>query len=543
VSVALEEGTRVHATALTTVPDADRRRWRVDRTAVCLTGLVLATLLLVWQRLRVAYWIDEGLTVGIASHSIPSIPGVLVKDGSPPLYYLLLAAWTRLFGTGEIATHALSTVIALAVVPVAFWAGSRLFDRRAGWFAAIFAAFCPFVTYFAGETRMYSLVVLESLVLCVGFSLAFVERTERGPWAFAGALVALEYTHYWGLYAAVGAALAVAALAYASPARRELVRPAVIGFGGAALAFVPWLPVFLGQLRSTGAPWSHTPALREVVTEVSALVRDERVLVVLVLAVGAGVAATITTARRRADRWYLTADLVHVAAFALIGVTPIVIGWVASHAQPSWATRYLAVVVGPLILIVGFGLSRARASGVVALVIMIAISVQPFTRISPGIDIATTSKSNVSAIADALAPKLHAGAVVLVAQPEAVPLFAHYLGDSMRYADPRGVVDDPDVMDWRDAAEALDAATVPGALQGTLDAVTAGDQVVLVTSATTTADSDTDWIRRFRQLGREWQIFLAHRPCLRAVASVAPAPSQSDERSAYPYRAILLECR
>src|SRR3954447_18904643 len=48
-----------------------------------------------------AYWIDEGLSIGIAKHDFFDIPGVLRQDGSPPLYYMLLHFWIPLFGTAE----------------------------------------------------------------------------------------------------------------------------------------------------------------------------------------------------------------------------------------------------------------------------------------------------------------------------------------------------------------------------------------------------------------------------------------------------------
>src|SRR5204863_5314619 len=76
-----------------------------------------------------AYWIDEGLSIGIAKHSFLDIPGVLKQDGSPPLYYMLLHFWVELFGTKEPATHALSLVFATLTVPVGFWAGWSLFGR------------------------------------------------------------------------------------------------------------------------------------------------------------------------------------------------------------------------------------------------------------------------------------------------------------------------------------------------------------------------------------------------------------------------------
>src|SRR5689334_18416797 len=139
MGVAVRQGSRARVEPESEV-ESPRRHWGPRTTIAGLTGLVVLRLLLGGQRLRTTYWIDEGLTVGIASHPLTSIPGVLVKDGSPPLYYLLLGVWIRLFGTGEVATHSLSLLLALAVPVVAFWAAGRLFDRRAAWFTAVFAA-------------------------------------------------------------------------------------------------------------------------------------------------------------------------------------------------------------------------------------------------------------------------------------------------------------------------------------------------------------------------------------------------------------------
>src|SRR3954470_14170207 len=138
---------------------------RATRAPLALLALLMAAsrLLRVW-RLDIGYWIDEGISVGIASHGVAQIPGVLGQDGSPPLYYLLLHVWIGFAGTGEAATRTLSLLFALAAVPLAYWACSRVFDRRAGALAALGAAGCPFLTYYAQETRMYSLVAVLSLL-------------------------------------------------------------------------------------------------------------------------------------------------------------------------------------------------------------------------------------------------------------------------------------------------------------------------------------------------------------------------------------------
>src|SRR5579884_866509 len=122
------------------------------------------------------FWMDEALTVGISSHPLSAIPGVLRHDGSPPLFYMLLHGWMTLFGPSESATHAMSLLFAMLTIPIGMWAGWSLFGRRAGYMAAILFAFSAFLTQYAQETRMYALMGLLGLLATAGYLHAFVYR-------------------------------------------------------------------------------------------------------------------------------------------------------------------------------------------------------------------------------------------------------------------------------------------------------------------------------------------------------------------------------
>jgi len=92
-----------------TAPRFGSRTADIAVGGVILVGLVLLSLFLRTRAIHVGFWIDEGLSVGIASFPLTEIPGVLQQDGSPPLYYMLLHVWMSWFGTGEEATDRKST--------------------------------------------------------------------------------------------------------------------------------------------------------------------------------------------------------------------------------------------------------------------------------------------------------------------------------------------------------------------------------------------------------------------------------------------------
>jgi mannosyltransferase len=129
-------------------------RLRQLPSSFVLPALVLFGLLVIsfWERthsLGESLWMDEGLSIGIASQPLHDIPHVLRVDGSPPLYYMLLSVWMKITGNGPAETQGLSVAIALISVPGGLWAGWSLFGRRAGLICAALCAVNPFLTAYA----------------------------------------------------------------------------------------------------------------------------------------------------------------------------------------------------------------------------------------------------------------------------------------------------------------------------------------------------------------------------------------------------------
>lgn len=173
-----------------------------------LVGLVAGLAVIRGRGRHAWYWTDEGLSLGMSSHPLSQMRQVLAQDTSPPFYHVALHAWMALFGSSEAATHTLSLLFALAVVPAALWAGWSLFGRRTGWMCALVAAISPFLASYANETRMYSLVALLSVLSTATFLHTFVARRRRFLPAYALLMTLLLYTHYWGIFLGLGMGVA-----------------------------------------------------------------------------------------------------------------------------------------------------------------------------------------------------------------------------------------------------------------------------------------------------------------------------------------------
>ncbi len=147
------------------------------------------------------------------------------------------------------------------------------------------------------------------------------------------------------------------------------------------------------------------------------------------LAGGSGLAAVI--ARRVEDK-----ERTAVLAGAVTVLATLAVAWLVSQVSPAWTTRYLGVLLGPMLLVAALGLARAGSLGLVALVIILGIWAIPR---SYGLE----NKSNASDLRNAAVPELHEGDLVVSMQPEQGPLLAYHLEDlggapKLRFASPIG---------------------------------------------------------------------------------------------------------
>jgi hypothetical protein len=474
-------------------------------------GLLAISLALKLRGIGSDYWIDEGLSVGIGSHPVADIPGLMRQDGSPPLYYMLLHFWMQWFGTGEFATQMLSLLISLACIPAAFWAGLTLFGKRAAWAAAALAAVNPFLTYHSYEARMYTLIALLSLFAATAFVKAFVFRERRWLPVFSVLLALMLYTHNWSFFFAGATVVACVMLIRRADEPRPLLRDAVLGYGVVALVYLPWLPTLLFQTAHTGAPWSTRPSPYKLIFNGIVVAGGEAQAVAIALGAGAGVAALAHMRRRRE----------HNAALALMVMTvgTILLAWLGSQIAPAWATRYLSVALGPLFLFAGAGLARAQRLGVAALAIVLFVSAIP-TKVEK------TSRRSEASVTATLSMYMRPGDLVISSHPERGPLLRHYLGPKYRYASLFGPVRDPQVMDWRDAMTRIRHVRVATQLEPMLRAIPLHGRLLFVRPIMADNNSwKAPWTHAVGKQSRHWARALAHDRRFKLI-SAAPFPYQ-----------------
>ena len=419
-------------------------------------------------------WLDEALTVEIAHRPVGSLFAALRHDGAPPLYYLLLHVWIKAFGDGDVAVRALSGIISVATLPLAWLAGRRVAgvavqfgsvrtsDRQAGLAALLLFATSPYAIRYGSEARMYSLVVL----LVLAFGLALVRALDHPGWhtwvPVTLLTAAMAYTHYWTflLLATVAVCLLVQARRRAS--YRYAARSALVAMLAAAILFLPWLPTFAFQMLHTGTPWApkvHAQVLLDTVFDWAGPT-SAGALLGLVLLFSALIGFSGRPTDIPGDK-HLHVDLTgrvpgrHLAALWL---APLVLAYLVYLSGGSaYAERYTGISLPAFLLLAALGIGllgrRKLTVGLLAVAVV--------TGLFGGFTLARQERTQAGQIAAKIAAQARPGDVVAYCPDQLGPAVhralvrQHLAGvKEIALADPSG----PALVDWVDYAARMQRA-------------------------------------------------------------------------------------
>jgi len=156
-----------------------------------------------------SFWGDEAFTpVNVLHPSLfATLRGIGRTENTPPLWYVLAWADSRVLGTGEVALRLPSALAGIATVPVAWAIGRELAGRRAAIVCAALVAVNPLFVWYSQEARAYGLFVFTAALAMLCFLRAQREPTGRHMAAFAvtGSLALLS--HYFAAFLLIGMAL------------------------------------------------------------------------------------------------------------------------------------------------------------------------------------------------------------------------------------------------------------------------------------------------------------------------------------------------
>jgi len=266
--------------------------------------------------------------------------------------------------------------------------------------------------------------------------------------------------------------------------------------------YLPWLPMVLSQAAHTAAPWAERPSPLLLLGFAGGLFGY---LALPLLAI-----AVFFAVRRHPPHDQA------VRVLAALAVATTVLAWLCSQIEPAWATRYLAVVLGPTLLALASVVSRGRLWTIVALVGVAVVWV-----VSGG---PPPTKSNVRTVSSGVAPSIRPGDLVISTQPEQVPALYRYLPPGVVYLTPMGLVSDPRQTDWRNGLQRMRSGQAETELLPAISRLDRGRRVLIVTPEPGTRLSQAPWARAIRIRTREWRAAMQADDRLQAIGTVETLP-------------------
>ena len=197
-------------------------------------------------------WFDESYSVDIAKHSFSEIWTIGANDVHPILYYFVLHIIGMITNYNIIALRMVSLISLILVGVLGYTHIRKDFGEKTGIIFSFLVFFLPVTAEYAGELRMYSLGMLLGTILGIyAYRMYKGKESIKNFVIFGLSSLLVSYTHYYGLMLA-GIINLLLFIYYIKnrktkgKALRNFIITAVIQ----VVLYLPWLFVFLGQLKS-----------------------------------------------------------------------------------------------------------------------------------------------------------------------------------------------------------------------------------------------------------------------------------------------------
>jgi len=327
------------------------------RAAIAITALAA---LLRFATLDVqSIWLDESSTMVLVRRGFSGMLSHLSSsESAPPLYYIMVWAWTKVFGVGALGFRSFSALAGTLTVPVMYLAGRRV-SPRVGLWAAALTACNPAMYYYSQEARCYALLILFSAVAFVLWLRALENADARSLALWAGASILALLTHYFAVFLFIPEAIVIA--------RRVGLRRVLLPIGAVVVVGLALLPLAVSQHgNGKKSEWIEESSLVSRVAETAkqflvGLYGPLEILTAVIAGLLAAGALVLVLRRTEARERAAARD------FAIVGAVGLGLPLVAAgtHVLDVFDGRNVIAAWIPwaLLLAIGFAAPRARRLG------------------------------------------------------------------------------------------------------------------------------------------------------------------------------------
>ncbi len=189
-------------------------------------------------------WLDEGSSIRFAKLGVAEIFESTQTDAHPPLYYLLLHFWIKIFGDSEFSVRFPSVIFGVLTVWVVYKFCFKFWSRNVAILSSLIVGISTFQVFYSQEARMYSLLCFLSTLSFFYFMKILRDDQFKFYVFYSVVNVFLLYTHLYSFF------VLLAQVIYVIFVERERVKGLVVSFIFSFVFYIPRFFVVLNQAKS-----------------------------------------------------------------------------------------------------------------------------------------------------------------------------------------------------------------------------------------------------------------------------------------------------
>jgi 4-amino-4-deoxy-L-arabinose transferase-like glycosyltransferase len=296
-------------------------------------------------------WFDEAYSGYIARQRLTDIVTITAQDMHPPLYYVLLKAWSQVFGCTDYAMRSLSILFGVVTIVFVYHLVKRTSGIWAGTLCALAISIMPLFVHYGQEMRMYTMmtaVVFAASYVLVGA----MERERLVDWLGYGVLVGVGmWIHYFA------ALVWLAHLAWLVWIYRKRVfqKSIVLSYVVALLLFAPWMPAVVSRfiINDLVDSWVDPLSLQQTADFFGAtfFARQITLSITGLVLVGVWACAGYFVVRYRAS-------LTGLGVVGFMAVVPVLLLAAVSVFRPEFVNRYLLPSAVSIVILLVVSISK-----------------------------------------------------------------------------------------------------------------------------------------------------------------------------------------
>ncbi len=245
-------------------------------------------------------------------------------------------------------------LLGILSIPVVYFLGKEIHSKNIGLLSCLLIALNYFHVYYSQDLRFYSLTFLLSALSYLFFIRAFKYSRMTDFIFYALSTSLLLYTHYYGMLIFGIQFLTFIVLIIAYKTSKRFVIGGLISGALAGISFIPWLPVILKDLGTTGY-WLTPPKIYFFGKFVYEYFGKDAITSLIFI--GCLFLFGLMVYKRRRELPSLPIYVILVMWFVLTYLIPFVKSYIG---VPVLMTRYTIVALPALVIIFAIGIMEVE---------------------------------------------------------------------------------------------------------------------------------------------------------------------------------------